>query len=114
MFDKLRVGEPVVRFNYSIHDHDKLHLPDSRESCDLAIEKAMQGTNFIRSERQTLTCMPVSGDIVFTIDTSHRRVDDLSEQDKRVVESHLTSLSSKERQYKGFVEQAPMNKHQAD
>lgn len=59
IFDNLRIGSPVERFNWSIYDTDALHhpLPSANAS----------GEPFIRIERQTLRKMPRSGDILFTI-----------------------------------------------
>jgi len=105
MFDNLRVNEPVVRYNYSVHDHARLHLPDSRESRKLSLENVVTDSHFIRSERQTLTRMPGSGDVVFTIDTSHRQIGKLSDEERRTIESHLPHLSDEELHYKGFVKE---------
>ncbi len=103
MFDKLREGEPIVRYNYSIHDHNELHLPDSRDSRTIELTNVLQDFYFVRTERQTLSRMPISGDIVFTIDTSHRSASDLSIEEKRIIESQLAALSPKELAYKGLV-----------
>ena len=105
MFDNLRENEPVVRFNYSVHDHATLHLPDSRESRVTLRSDALKDTHFVRGERQTLTRMPGSGDIVFTIDTSHRPISELHHEDQRTIESHLAGLSDDELQYKGLVKE---------
>jgi hypothetical protein len=59
IFDNLRSGAPVERFNWSIYDNDALHHPlPSTTASDAA---------FIRVERQTLLKIPRSGDILFTI-----------------------------------------------
>jgi hypothetical protein len=59
IFDNLRPGSPVERFNWSIYDNDALHHPlPSTTASDTA---------YIRVERQTLLKMPRSGDILFTI-----------------------------------------------
>ena len=105
MFDNLRVNEPVVRFNYSVHDQARLHLPDSRESRKLPLENVVSDSHYIRSERQTLTRMPGSGDVVFTIDTSHRQIGDLTDEERQMIESHLPRLSDEELHYKGFVKE---------
>jgi len=59
IFDNLRTGAPVERFNWSIYNNDTLHHPlPSTTTSD---------ASFIRVERQTLLKMPGSGDILFTI-----------------------------------------------
>src|SRR5690606_39121004 len=75
MFDKLQVGQPVERFNWSIQSGDALYHPLSNdERIDRAtgrptrfpdVEAAARA--FIRVERQTLRKLPVTGDILFTI-----------------------------------------------
>jgi hypothetical protein len=59
IFDNLRAGAPVERFNWSIYDNDRLHHPLPSPTASDA--------SFIRVERQTLMKMPRSGDILFTI-----------------------------------------------
>jgi hypothetical protein len=75
MFDKLQVGQPVERFNWSIQAGDALYHPLSNAGrIDRAtgrpirfpdIEAAARA--FIRVERQTLRKLPAAGDILFTI-----------------------------------------------
>jgi hypothetical protein len=59
IFDNLRAGVPVERFNWSIYNNDTLHHPLPSPTTSDA--------SFIRVERQTLMKMPRSGDILFTI-----------------------------------------------
>jgi hypothetical protein len=59
IFDNLRKGAPVERFNWSIYNNDALHHPLPNTTASDAA--------FIRVERQTLMKMPRSGDILFTI-----------------------------------------------
>jgi len=62
IFDNLQIGMPVERFNWSIYNDDALYH-DDRSS-----EHMNQRTEcFLRVERQTLTKLPKSGDILFTI-----------------------------------------------
>ena len=75
MFDKLQVGNPVQRFNWSIQAGDDLYHPLSDvERIDRATNRPSKFADadaaahaFIRVERQTLRKLPVSGDILFTI-----------------------------------------------
>jgi hypothetical protein len=69
IFDHLRPEMPVERFNWSIYGDDRLHHPETHVSpeerfppgCDLARRA------HIRVERQTLTRLPETGAILFTI-----------------------------------------------
>ena len=75
MFDRLQVGQPVERFNWSIQAGDALYHPLSNvERIDRATGRPIRFPDvdsaaraFIRVERQTLRKLPVSGDILFTI-----------------------------------------------
>ena len=62
IFDNLQTGQPVERFNWSIYNDPAL-FHDDRSS-----EHMNQETDcFLRVERQTLTKLPNSGDVLFTI-----------------------------------------------
>lgn len=62
IFDNLQVGMPAERFNWSIYNDDALYHDDrSGEHMN------QQSDCFLRVERQTLTKLPKSGDILFTI-----------------------------------------------
>jgi dimethylamine monooxygenase subunit A len=75
MFDRLQVGQPVERFNWSIQAGDALYHPLSNAGrIDRATGRSirfpdidMAAGAFIRVERQTLRKLPVAGDILFTI-----------------------------------------------
>lgn len=68
MFDTLRPGLPVVRWNWSLYGDSQLFHP---ESCDPNARRFGAGAGaenvFLRSERQTLRRLPESGDILFMI-----------------------------------------------
>lgn len=62
IFDNLQTGIPVERFNWSVYNDAALYH-DDRSS-----EHMNQETDcFLRVERQTLTKLAISGDILFTI-----------------------------------------------
>ena len=75
MFDKLQIGQPVERFNWSIQAGDALYHPLSNvERIDRATGRPIRFPDvdaaaraFIRVERQTLRKLPATGDILFTI-----------------------------------------------
>ncbi len=74
MFDSLKVGQPMQRFNWSLQGGDGLYQPFTNTQRD---ERAATRPSkfagdaiaraFIRLERQTLRKLPLSGDILFTI-----------------------------------------------
>jgi hypothetical protein len=75
MFDRLQIGQPVERFNWSIQAGDALYHPLSNvERIDRATGRPIRFPDveaaaraFIRVERQTLRKLPATGDILFTI-----------------------------------------------
>jgi hypothetical protein len=74
IFDNLKVGQPVLRLNWSLQTDRELHKPLSgagRTERAATAEPRFPGNAataaFIRVERQTLRKLPASGDILFTI-----------------------------------------------
>lgn len=65
MFDRLQPGNPVRRMNWSINWRLALYHPVSLPA-DVVLGTPAKNS-VIRVERQTLTKLPVSGDILFTI-----------------------------------------------
>lgn len=64
IFDKLQPAMPVWRMNWSIYADNQLFHGEA--SGDRASSGELE-SRFLRVERQTLTKLPVSGDILFTI-----------------------------------------------
>ncbi|MBL8587752.1 MAG: DUF3445 domain-containing protein [Methylobacteriaceae bacterium] len=68
IFDNLRVEQPVERFNWSIYGDDRLHHPETRaDPARFPADAAILERATIRVERQTLSKLPASGAILFTI-----------------------------------------------
>lgn len=65
MFDRLQPGNPVRRMNWSINWRHALYHPVSLP-LDTVLGTPPENS-VIRVERQTLTKLPLSGDILFTI-----------------------------------------------
>lgn len=65
IFDNLQPDAPVLRGNWSIYGDDRLFHPDAH-SGEGANEPDPR-TTYLREERQTLTRLPGSDDILFTI-----------------------------------------------
>jgi hypothetical protein len=62
IFDNLAPGLPAERFNWSINWKEKLFHPETGRNDAAEPDEAV-----VRAERQTLTKLPVTGAIVFTI-----------------------------------------------
>jgi hypothetical protein len=72
LFQNLKVGQLVARYNWSVYGDAELHHPEARqfEPQDYREDGALANL-FIRVERQTLRRLPRSGDILFTIKIHH-------------------------------------------
>ena len=112
MFTKLTSDRPVWRINWTVLDNPELFQPSAtgrkaRPRTHLSNEEFGENTYF-RTERQTLSKLPKSGDILFTI---HTYRDSLNSLDRRYPEfrTHLgqtlATTSAETRNYKGW---APM------
>lgn len=82
MFDKIAVDRPMWRLNWTLMDDATLYQPDAasrwRDRSEVVASGADLGQAlFFRVERQTLTKLPVSGDVVFTIRTYVRPLAEL-------------------------------------
>lgn len=109
IFDNLKVGQLVGRYNWAIYDDSDLHHPESRQLMpNPASEKrnALAGL-FIRVERQTLRRLPVSGDILFTIKIHHDPMHLLRQREDSAslaasLEQQLCALDPEQLRYKGL------------
>lgn len=72
LFQNLKPGQLVARYNWSVYGDAELHHPEARQlETQVDPEKGALAHLFIRVERQTLRRMPHSGDILFTIKIHH-------------------------------------------
>lgn len=69
LFNAIRVGTPLWRFNKLWYDDAELHQPRSAHGSTRRIQPDKQAAPYIRSERQCLIRMPVSDVVVFSIHT---------------------------------------------
>jgi hypothetical protein len=65
--DRLRPGVIVTRRNWSVHDDDALHAPVPPDRPTPVAVADVATSLWMRSERQTLRRLPVSGAVLFTI-----------------------------------------------
>jgi len=103
LMERLPVGRPVWRLNWSIKATDQLDMT-SRHSTDLAqrlarklpqlIAGAIGDQLFIRIERQTLTRLPQSQAILFGVHTYQNRLDYELEQRPDAAQCLLNVLTT--------------------
>ncbi len=109
MFDKLRVEQPVLRWNWSLHDDMRLYHPDSHAGGTRRFgDGDLHGHVNLRLERQTLRKLPVSGDILFTIRIYLDPLEVLERHPDgrtlaRAIDDQLAAMSDAEAEYKGIA-----------
>jgi dimethylamine monooxygenase subunit A len=109
MFDKLRVDQPVIRWNWSFYGDSRLYHPATDNQMKHRFgEGPITGRVILRLERQTLRKLPKSGDILFTIRIHNNPLEVLASHPggktlaARMAEQ-VASLSAEEVAYKGLV-----------
>jgi len=109
LMERLKAGRPVGRFNWSITGSDRLNLSPAavtgRNDFTVTVTAADVGDRcFLRSEWQTLSRLPQTGAILFTIHTSRdplAAVRERPEQAARLAGS-LRTMPAAMRGYKGL------------
>ena len=109
IFDNLKAGHPVQRCNWSIYEVPDLHHPFSHSTHTRWTDTSggfFTGT-WLRAERQTLTRLPKSGDVLFTIQIVVDPVSLLmTHPDRREIaarlKGHIEGLDADELAYKGI------------
>lgn len=117
IFDNLAPDEPVLRGNWSIYGDRELYHPVAHSGANSGEEVASGVTLdpdkiFLREERQTLTCLPKSGDLLFTILISLTSLQHLAETRSgraRAAEILLQfeAMTPEELTYKALARQKP-------
>ena len=114
IFDNIKGGQSVVRWNWSLQGDATLYKPlsnDQRDTRATASTRRFPGglaSTFIRVERQTLTALPASGDILFTIRIYLDPLDTLARYPDRVplarsLAAQLEGLDAAQLGYKGLA-----------
>lgn len=105
-FEHIKPRLPVVRYNWSLQAHDQLNQRPDREP-DAAI--APETPLFYRSERQSLSRLPETGAIAFTIRVYLHRLDTLTGTDNALAALFAAIDTTPEplARYKGFDTLAP-------
>ena len=113
MFDNLRAEQPVMRWNWSLHEDGELHHPTSHSGSESRFGNGdIGGHVFLRVERQTLRKLPVSGDIIFTVRIYLDPLEILEKISEgptlaTLISQQLVSLSGDEMRYKGIEGDLP-------
>jgi hypothetical protein len=107
-FDRLRADRPIWRTNWSLLDDPSLFQPNGHRpaapSNDINAHNAGERL-WLRTERQTLRRLPVSGDILFTIRIYVNTLASIAEQPGRAVRlaEALQRMNSPMADYKGLA-----------
>ena len=109
MFDNLRPEQPVMRWNWSLHEDGELHHPTSHSGSESRFGNGdIGGHVFLRVERQTLRKLTKSGDIVFTVRIyldPLEVLETMPDGDRlaTAIDEQLSIFSVEQESYKGLV-----------
>ncbi len=110
IFQNLKPGQLVGRFNWSIYDDADLHHPQPKQIAPQIDEDQadMLARLFVRVERQTLRRLDGSGDILFTIKIHHDPMAALARDERRALlatglRQQLLALEPEQLSYKGLT-----------
>ncbi len=109
IFDNLKTGHPAQRCNWSIYEVSNLHHPFNHSTHTRWTDTSggfFSGT-WLRAERQTLTRLPATGDVLFTIQIVVDSVSLLMTHPDRSqiaarLKMHIESLDVAQLAYKGI------------
>ncbi len=109
MFDNLKPGNPVLRWNWSLYGDSRLYHPLSDHGMAKRFgDGDITGKVVLRLERQTLRKLPRSGDILFTIRIYLDPLEVLETHADGAalaasIDAQLQAMTDEEIAYKGFV-----------
>jgi len=109
MFDNLMPDRIVIRWNWSLYGDDRLFHPDVAGPQERRFGAGAQAEHVVlRSERQTLRRLPLSGDIVFTIKIAVDPLDALERHSRgpqiaAALIAQLEALTDQQLAYKGMT-----------
>jgi hypothetical protein len=108
IFDNLAPTQPVERFNWSLYDDARLHHPEPHPKTWRGADGRLDAARVhVRVERQTLTRLPRSGDIAFTIRIHQGPAARLAgTRSGRLLADDLEGLDDAQRAYKGWTTDA--------
>ncbi len=109
MFDNLRPDQPVMRWNWSLHEDGQLYHPTSHSGSESRFGNGdIGGHVFLRVERQTLRKLPKTDDIIFTVRIYLDPLEILETMPDRAklalaIDEQLSQFSAEQENYKGLV-----------
>ncbi|EFO31459.1 conserved hypothetical protein [Roseibium sp. TrichSKD4] len=110
LFENLKVGQLVCRYNWSIYDDADLHHPEPKQLAPQISngDASALASLFMRVERQTLRRLARSGDILFTIKIHHDPLAELERHPERgrlarSLSDQLAALNTDQLVYKGLT-----------
>lgn len=103
-FQKLKVGHPVWRGNWSVVTSSTLYQPGDIEAVGVSDPELIPERCFLRSERQTLQRLPETGAIAFTIKVTVEPISVLLTQPQALqsLQQALFAMSEAEKSYKSI------------
>ncbi|PVB62535.1 DUF3445 domain-containing protein [Labrenzia sp. 011] len=107
LFENLKPGQLIGRFNWSVYPDGDLHHPRPKQIRPEISGEALARL-FLRVERQTLRRLPGSGDILFTIKIHHDPLAALEAHEDRArlaagLRQQLLELDADQLAYKGLT-----------
>jgi hypothetical protein len=111
MLDSLKVDRPIWRMNWGVRpsaqlDQSPKHTMYLQEQQSLITAENAGDRCFLRVEKQTLSRMPKSGHILFTIHTHQSCLADLSTDQQRLLFGTLQTCPADTLAYKGLAKLA--------
>ena len=110
---RLKPGRPVARWNWTLPATDRLNLAPALASEWAGERRGVTPQNagercFLRAERQTLSRLPRTGAILFTIHTYLTPISQVAAdpEGRRALVAHVRSLSAAMIAYRGMTEYA--------
>jgi len=103
----LKVDRPVWRMNWGVRPSDQLDQSPKWSSMLVQYAEQIDATNaglrcFFRVERQTLSRLPSTGEILFTIHTRQYRIGSLMKSQLKFLYQSLTTCPEDTLNYKGI------------
>jgi len=108
LFENLKPGQLVCRYNWSLYAEPGLHHPKPK-NIRAEIYSGLLAQLFMRVERQTLRRLPGSGDLLFTIKVHHDPLAPLETHENRArlasgLRQQLLALDEDQLAYKGIAQ----------
>ncbi|MGJ3230707.1 MAG: heme-dependent oxidative N-demethylase subunit alpha family protein [Oceanicaulis sp.] len=113
VFDHLRPGQVLERFNWTLQPGDERHTPDAAPMRALAAASAPSAALdllHLRVERQTISKLPQSGAVLFTIRVCLDPITALAREDRPRLAEAWRALGPEGRAYKGWAALEPLTR----